>query len=478
MMMRHFKWYTWLGIILLFVISTIGFAKLFDTISYLAHSDTMTVKVESEEVNHQIQLNTETKEAGKLTSIKSIPFTQVKDIDQLIKEWANKQENAFFSNMKEADLLLDHRTSAHFSLQSKVMPIKDDIYNIAITAEQSAEQTSDHKVTKTFTVDLDKEDFISFDGMTDESLTSDKLFKLLQENRESDLDQEKYQKEYEKIDDINWTAGKENIVFYFNTGEISDDEEKISVPLMKFYPYLNKSYYDAMINDELDEKIKQKEEEERKKKEAEEAKNKEALQSKKLVALTFDDGPDPDNTPRILDALDKYDAKATFFNLANNVRQYPDITQQIIDEGHELGNHSISHANLNAVKKEKAASEINDSKQIIEEVTGNEPSLFRPPYGNYEDDTENMIHNSNQEIIMWSVDTQDWNSQNSNAIYGTVKANVVPGSIVLMHDIHPTTADAVPRILKYLDDEGYEMVTVSELMPYIEGTNNGAYFGY
>src|SRR5699024_12484591 len=119
-----------------------------------------------------------------------------------------------------------------------------------------------------------------------------------------------------------------------------------------------------------------------------------------------------------------------------------------------------------------------DLKQMIEDVTGEEITLFRPPYGNFEDDTQKMINESNQDIIMWSLDTKDWDSKNTNEIYQTVKNNVEPGSIILMHDIHEVTADALPKILSYLDNEGYELVTVSELQPYIEGTNNGAYFGY
>src|SRR5699024_10678321 len=146
--------------------------------------------------------------------------------------------------------------------------------------------------------------------------------------------------------------------------------------------------------------IKLQQEEERKQKEEErsekEAQNKEALQSRKMVALTFDDGPDPENTPKI------------------------------------IGNHSISHANSNAVKRQKAEQEIINSKQMIEDVTGEEITLFRPPYGNFEDDTQKMINDSNQDIIMWSLDTKDWDSKNTTASYQPVKNNVEPGSIILI----------------------------------------------
>src|SRR5699024_5167111 len=116
-----------------------------------------------------------------------------------------------------------------------------------------------------------------------------------------------------------------------------------------------------------------------------------ASQSRKMVSLTSDDGQDAENTPKILDSLQAYNAKATFFNLADNAEQNPDIVQRITNEGHEIGNHSISHDNLNAVKRQKAEQEIINSKQMIEDVTGEEITLFRPPYGNFEDDTQKMI---------------------------------------------------------------------------------------
>src|SRR5699024_5894735 len=143
-------------------LATAGFIKISNSINNMAHYDNMNVKVESEEVNHQIQLDIETKEAGDLTSVKSIPFTQVKNIDQTIKKWANEREQSFLTEMKESDLLLDYNTSAHFSLELHNKPIKDNIYNIVITEEQSAEQTSNYKNMKTYPINLDEEEFIHF----------------------------------------------------------------------------------------------------------------------------------------------------------------------------------------------------------------------------------------------------------------------------------------------------------------------------
>src|SRR5699024_827976 len=124
--MSSIRWYTWIGIVILFLIATAAFIKIVNSINNMTHYDNMIVK-----------LDIETKEAGDLTSVKSIPFTQVKNIDQTIKKWANEREQSFFTEMKESDLLLDYKTSAHFSLESQIKPIKDNIYNIVITEEQS-----------------------------------------------------------------------------------------------------------------------------------------------------------------------------------------------------------------------------------------------------------------------------------------------------------------------------------------------------
>src|SRR5699024_2339788 len=168
-----------------------------------------------EEVNVQILSDIETKEAGDLTSVRSIPFTQVKSIDQTVKKWANEREQCFFTEVKESDLLLHYKTSAHFSLGSHIKPIKDNIYNIVSTEEQSAEQISNYKHMKTYTINLDKEEFIHFEDIIKKSLSSNNLFKLLQNNSESNLNEEKFQEKDDFFSNVYWTLNKKDIIFYF-----------------------------------------------------------------------------------------------------------------------------------------------------------------------------------------------------------------------------------------------------------------------
>lgn len=183
----------------------------------------------------------------------------------------------------------------------------------------------------------------------------------------------------------------------------------------------------------------------------------------KRVALTFDDGPHPRNTEKILELLKKYNAKATFFMLGSNVEHYPEIAKKIAEEGHETGNHTWNHKDLRIQTPEKIMEEVEKTNEIIERVTGVLPSVFRPPYGTTNEQVETAVLMT---PVMWTVDTLDWKNRDPEAIIEIVQSNVEDGSIILMHDIHDATVEALEVILEYLDKEGYNFVTISELEKY------------
>ncbi|MBE1554439.1 polysaccharide deacetylase family protein [Sporosarcina limicola] len=180
----------------------------------------------------------------------------------------------------------------------------------------------------------------------------------------------------------------------------------------------------------------------------------------KKVALTFDDGPDPKVTMQILATLEKYEAKATFFMLGSRVEFYPQIAKNVQEAGHELANHSWNHPDLTKQGVEKIRSEINDTSAIIEKVTGAKVTGFRPPYGAV---NKTVRAQSNLNIVLWDVDTLDWKHRNPVKLLQNVKAQTRNGSIILMHDIHQSTADGLDAVLAYLHGEGYSFVTVAEL---------------
>ena len=181
----------------------------------------------------------------------------------------------------------------------------------------------------------------------------------------------------------------------------------------------------------------------------------------KMVALTFDDGPDPTTTPQALDILNKYHVKATFFMLGKNVSAYPEVAKRVRQEGHEIGIHTWNHPVLTKLPLEAAQKEIMDTKEVIQKVTGVQTKITRPPYGSINSAIQYAV---DQAFIMWDVDTLDWKTHNTQAILAEVKKQVKPGSIILMHDIHQTSINALPAVIEYLQSQGYTIVTVDELL--------------
>ncbi len=179
------------------------------------------------------------------------------------------------------------------------------------------------------------------------------------------------------------------------------------------------------------------------------------------VALTFDDGPHPENTPDILETLAKYDAKATFYVIGQRVELYPEVVKAAYDAGHEIGVHTWSHPLLTKLTAAEISNEINQTIDAIVSITGDSPKTLRPPYGAYNQLLKDCI---TLPIINWSVDTLDWKTKNPYSITEIVKANTQNGSIILMHDIHKTSAEAVETVVRELTEKGYRFVTVSELL--------------
>lgn len=181
----------------------------------------------------------------------------------------------------------------------------------------------------------------------------------------------------------------------------------------------------------------------------------------KRIALTFDDGPHPTVTKQVLATLEKYDAKATFFVTGHRVSKSPKVLQAIYDAGHEIGNHTWSHPQLTKISSSQALAQINETSRIVQSVIGEEPTLFRPPYGAY---NKAILSSLSVPMIMWSVDTLDWQHRTPAKTLKAVQNGAYNGSIILMHDIHQPTADALDSVMSYLSKQGYEFVTVSEII--------------
>ena len=183
----------------------------------------------------------------------------------------------------------------------------------------------------------------------------------------------------------------------------------------------------------------------------------------KTIALTFDDGPGP-YTEKLLDILDKYDAKATFFLIGSKVSARANTLRRMQSRGHQLGNHSWSHPELNKVSAEQLASEIDQTNNAIKQAVGVKPTIIRPPYGAFNRAVLEQFRQRGMSAVVWSVDTRDWADRNSEIVCSRAVAGARNGAVILMHDIHQTSVNAVPCILDSLKQQGYSFVTVQNLI--------------
>lgn len=183
------------------------------------------------------------------------------------------------------------------------------------------------------------------------------------------------------------------------------------------------------------------------------------------IAMTFDDGPNPETTPRLLKMLEQRGIKATFFVLGSRAVASPNIIKQMIAQGHEVANHSWDHPQLPKIPVAAADKQIADTNAVIEQITGLKIHNVRPPYGAMTPALRAHLREKfGSTFIYWSVDPLDWKDRNPTIIHDRILKNVHPGAIILSHDIHPTTVDAMPKTLDDLIAKGYKFVTVSQLI--------------
>ena len=181
--------------------------------------------------------------------------------------------------------------------------------------------------------------------------------------------------------------------------------------------------------------------------------------AQKAVALTFDDGPSS-FTDRLLDCLEQNNAKATFFMVGTEIESFPDEVKRMNKLGCELGNHTYDHTDLTTLSADEITSEISKVDEKLVELTGQGASVVRPPYGSINDTVKATVGTP---MILWSIDTLDWKTEDVESTVEEVMNNVEDGSVILMHDIYSTSVDAAEILIPQLIEEGYQLVTVHEL---------------
>jgi peptidoglycan/xylan/chitin deacetylase (PgdA/CDA1 family) len=192
----------------------------------------------------------------------------------------------------------------------------------------------------------------------------------------------------------------------------------------------------------------------------------------KIIALTYDDGPNSRFTPGLVEVLKKHKVPATFFWLGEQVERYPEQAKLVAEAGFEIANHTYDHSNPKKMSSAKLREQISSTQKLIEDTTGVTPTLFRPPYGAVNKDIRRLLSDMDLTNVMWSLDTEDWRSGcTKDDIVARVMTNIKSGDIILMHDRNSRTTQATDELIPLLRKQGYIFVTVSDLIkaPEVDG---------
>lgn len=350
----------------------------------------------------------------------------------------NKIEYPVF-HIKEVDEII----SAF--IQERLTTYKHLAYEIVHYSERTATiRFTDSEMTETLNIDLIAGKLLSPIDLADEAKT-DEFMKRLSNVGYAQLNTSTQ----EKFDDF--ILYNQSIVFNTSKGELA-------VSKKLFEDLLKDEYQAGNINKDLVQNR------EPKSVIAELPKKSiEDLLDKKVIALTFDDGPKKGVTDVILDALKKHNAHATFFVLGNMAEKSPELLRRMAEEGQEIGSHSYNHPQLTKLSDEEILAQLNQTKEVIQQNTGNGPTAFRPPYGSIDDRVRSFLEDDIH-VVMWNIDTEDWRYRDSKRIVREVVNKAADGKIILMHDIYKTSADAAVSVIEQLTAQGYEIVTASDLI--------------
>ena len=357
----------------------------------------------------------------------------IKDkINQDIKDKLEDKDNLVFYYTEKLDSVLKGIITHSISKQ---------IYDLSNSKVEETEKTSFRKVYLTEDGKLFTLDQLFSDSSRAKEILLKELTSFLKDKKLEQGKIDQLVKSFSDQDLSAWNFDYKDSQIILYPSQAVENIDEIALPVSSFFDVVQSSYL-------LD-------------KDAELYKAYYEKKNQKVVALTFDDGPNPATTNQALDTLSKYGIKATFFVLGKNVSGNEEILKRMKADGHVIGNHSWSHPVLSKLSLDEAKKQITDTEDAITKVLGSSSKLMRPPYGAITDDIRNSLDLS---FIMWNVDSLDWKSKNEAAILTEIQRQVRNGSIILMHDIHAETVNALPKIIDYLKEQGYHFVTVPEML--------------
>ena len=406
-----------------------------------------------------------------------IPEIQSKELDEEVGNWLKGEKESFIKEAESISKSTNNNWVSNFNSLLTTQQIDEEnmIYSLFFQESVILAGSNIMEKNKGFTFNIKENRMYKFTDLVNipEDKLSDAIYKNLGGSSEllKYIDQEVLNESLSKQDNIDFRIYNDEIHILFDSYEIvSGNFGALEVALKDedIKEYLSEDGKKLLsIEDETEtsEEISEEKDKVNDSEITEDKTEKSSLPNAQsgYVALTFDDGPHQTNTPRLLDILDNYGIKATFYILGQNAEYYPGIVKDIANRGHELGNHSYSHPNLTNLGYEGSLEELQHNDNILLEICGKRAATVRPPYGAIDESVEAAILDNGQRVITWNLDTEDWKNRDPDIILQRVIESVEPGSIILMHDIHETSVDAVPRVIEYLTNEGYQLVTISQL---------------
>lgn len=471
--MKRLRWPAWVVLALLFLFVLVGFNRILETVTYAQNE-----KVETKKLSNYpgLHLETRTSETKNYTLAISLPVSDDEQLNHAIQQWIDEQKTQFLDGVKAHKKLFGKQKRANLTIKVDTTKVNDHIYSLVFSSYQYIDGANKKEAIKTFTVDITHKKILTVtDVLKDGKENLDEIRSLVTKRLNSREDIAYY-----VMDDLlaealknpnqwKWSVNKKAFTLYFDKYEVAAGAAgslKAVIPIEKVKPFLKEGITKELnISDQLQEKPA-----------GHNVKPVKLDPNGKYVALTFDDGPNSTSTPQVLKALKAHHAVATFFMLGSQAEYYPAIAKQVLEAGHEIGSHTENHRDLSTLKDAQIQQELGEASHKIEAAVGQKPTLLRPPYGAYNDKVMYAAKKNRTPIILWSVDSLDWKSRNAKAVNDVVLRNVKPGAIVLMHDIHLSTAEALPSLLTALEQQGYQFVTVSQLLSLNDHSDMGPYF--
>lgn len=388
------------------------------------------------------------------------PQTPNNQIDQTLVDYVNRQKAKFKQE----------------SYQSKQQSGEDYSHELHIDFEVVHQNTRFFVVRFIETMDIGKEELVTnqtimnFDKKTGKPVEVEELFKddvyyvdqlhtwILEKLEGTEGDGRELRSQLKAT-----PQHYENIAFSAEGLNVYLDAENLN-PMMilverdEILPLLRAEYADALEDPPIEEAVSQSEEK-REKVWVVESADSHFNETTKKVALTFDDGPHPTVTRSILDILDQYGAKASFFMIGKRVSYYPDVAQEVSERGHEIGNHTWDHSRMSRLAPEEVEQQMTSTQMLIEQVTGQKAELVRLPFGDYPPFTAR----GNLEQVPWTIYSEEWTEKEPLIVAQEILSQIEDESIILLHDLDRSTVETVEILLKRLEKRDYQFVPVSEI---------------